>query len=213
MDAIKHAAEESLVGSTYSDRLVTSLKESGLVPGPASTHKIISHDFQPRTQLEVSFDGKAVDLGNLFRARECRVAPSVAFQGEDDTNPHATYTLMLVDPDAPTPEDPKYAFWRHWVMTGLQPLSGDSNLVAATKFPVTAYHPPDPKADSHPHRYLFLLFRESRPLDLSKDDIGGEEFEQRRSFHPAEAVSKFGLTLVGFNWMKCAADDWSEGSI
>lgn len=66
------------------------------------------------------------------------------------------------------------------------------------------------KHSSKPHRYLFLLFRESRPLDLTKDDIGGEEFEQRRSFQPAEAASKFGLTLVGVNWMKCAADDWSE---
>lgn len=54
---------------------------------------------------------------------------------------------MMVDPDAPTPDDPKYAFWRHWVMEGLQPLSGDNNLVAATKFPVTAYHPPGPKAE------------------------------------------------------------------
>lgn len=59
----------------------------------------------------------------------------------------ATYTLMMVDPDAPTPDDPKFAFWRHWIVTGLQPLSGDSSVVAATKFPVTGYHPPGPKAE------------------------------------------------------------------
>lgn len=54
---------------------------------------------------------------------------------------------MMVDPDAPTPDDPKFAFWRHWIVTGLQPLSGDSSVVAATKFPVTGYHPPGPKAE------------------------------------------------------------------
>lgn len=59
----------------------------------------------------------------------------------------ATYTLMMIDPDAPTPDDPKFAFWRHWVVTGLRPLSGDSSVVAATKFPATEYHPPGPKAE------------------------------------------------------------------
>lgn len=63
---------------------------------------------------------------------------------------------------------------------------------------------------SKPHRYLFLLYRELAPLDLKKDDVGGEEFVQRRSFKPAELAKKLGLTLVGVNWMKCAADDWKE---
>lgn len=52
---------------------------------------------------------------------------------------------MLVDPDAPTPDDPKFAFWRHWVVTGLQPLSGDSGQVAETKPPITKYLAPGPK--------------------------------------------------------------------
>lgn len=57
-----------------------------------------------------------------------------------------SYTLMLVDPDAPTPDDPKFAFWRHWIITGLEPLGGggEGNVVAATKPAATAYHPPGP---------------------------------------------------------------------
>lgn len=54
---------------------------------------------------------------------------------------------MLVDPDAPTPDDPKFAFWRHWVVSGLQPLSGDSGEVAATKRPITKYLAPGPKEE------------------------------------------------------------------
>lgn len=84
MDTIKQTVE-SLVGTSYSDRVVGSLKDAELVPGPAATHKVIPQDFQPRTQLDISFAGKAVDLGNLFRATECRVAPSVAFKGEVST--------------------------------------------------------------------------------------------------------------------------------
>lgn len=63
---------------------------------------------------------------------------------------------------------------------------------------------------SKPHRYLFVLFREPvlNGLDLKPEDVGGEEFTQRRSFKPVEFAKKHGLELVGVNWMKVAADDW-----
>lgn len=63
---------------------------------------------------------------------------------------------------------------------------------------------------SKPHRYLFLLFREPQSLTLTKEDVGGEEFVQRRSFDPATFVSKNGLQLVGVNWMLGAGDGWTE---
>ena len=48
---------------------------------------------------------------------------------------------MLVDPDAPTPEDPKYAFWRHWIQGGLEPGVWPPAHQAA----VTSYLAPGPK--------------------------------------------------------------------
>lgn len=63
---------------------------------------------------------------------------------------------------------------------------------------------------SKPHRYLFLLFREPDGLALSKSDVGGEEFVQRRSFEASDWVRKHGLTLVGMNWMLGAGDGWKE---
>ncbi|KDN62999.1 putative phosphatidylethanolamine-binding protein [Colletotrichum sublineola] len=63
---------------------------------------------------------------------------------------------------------------------------------------------------SKPHRYLFLLYREPQGLDLKKEDVGGEEFVQRRSWKPAEFAEKHGLKLVGVNWMTCAGDGWTE---
>ncbi|EAQ87434.1 hypothetical protein CHGG_04053 [Chaetomium globosum CBS 148.51] len=35
-------------------------------------------------------------------------------------------TLLLIDPDAPTPDDPKFAYWRHWVVTGIPAPSAGS---------------------------------------------------------------------------------------
>lgn len=66
------------------------------------------------------------------------------------------------------------------------------------------------RVSSKPHRYLFLLFREPARLSLTKEDVGGEEFVERRSFKPVEFARKHGLELVGMNWMTCAGDGWTK---
>jgi len=62
---------------------------------------------------------------------------------------------------------------------------------------------------STPHRYLFLLYREPENFALSKEDVGGEEFVDRRSFNAVDWVRKNGLELVGLNWMLGAGDGWN----
>ncbi|KAG2005315.1 hypothetical protein GB937_008858 [Aspergillus fischeri] len=187
---------------SHTQQLTQSLAQANLTPGLLP---FLPPDFKPTTQLHVSFNNKPVSLGNLFRASECKTAPSVSFSKEENNQPSSTsYTLLLVDPDAPTPDDPKFAFWRHWVVSGLKAEEGDSGTA------VTEYLGPGPKDDSRPHRYLFLLFREPEGFALTKEDVGGEEFTARRSFKVAEWVERHGLELVGVNWMLGAGDGWTE---
>ncbi|KAL4812431.1 phosphatidylethanolamine-binding protein [Aspergillus spinulosporus] len=188
----------------HAQALATSLSQAALVPGSAP---LIPDDFKPTTELSISFGEKAVSLGNLFRVSEVKSAPTVSFVKEEQSPESHLYTLLLVDPDAPTPDDPKFAYWRHWVVSGLTASQGISAESAKT---LTEYLGPGPKDDSRPHRYLFLLFREPEGLALSKEDVGGEEFVQRRSFQAAEWVQKHGLVLVGVNWMLGAGDGWTE---
>ncbi|KAJ8119314.1 hypothetical protein ONZ43_g3711 [Nemania bipapillata] len=185
--------------------LTASLATANLAPGSAAS--LIGEGFRPTTKLEVNFGERVVELGNFFRAGECKQAPKLAFAPEADAPEGASYILVLTDPDAPTPDDPKFAFWRHWVLSGLRPLGVDTAVAASE---LTAYLGPGPKDDSKPHRYLFLLYREPEGLSLSKKDVGGEEFVQRRSFKPAEFAGRHGLRLVGVNWMYCAGDGWTE---
>ncbi|KAH6962671.1 phosphatidylethanolamine-binding protein [Ilyonectria sp. MPI-CAGE-AT-0026] len=188
--------------------LASSLEQAKLVPGSAAS--IIPQDFKPTTELSVKFNGRSLDLGNLFRSSECKSAPSISFSAEVDATSQASYLLLLVDPDAPTPDDPKFAFWRHWVLPGLQVAGGEVQTVTQTKDALTEYLGPGPKDDSKPHRYLFLLFREPVGLSLAKEDVGGEEFVQRRSFEPTTFIEKNQLQLVGLNWMLGAGDGWKE---
>uniref|UniRef100_A0A0B7K6D1 Phosphatidylethanolamine-binding protein n=1 Tax=Bionectria ochroleuca TaxID=29856 RepID=A0A0B7K6D1_BIOOC len=168
-----------MVLEEYTLALASSLEKANLVPGSAAS--LIPQGFKPTTKLNITYGDRPLDLGNLFRVTEVKTAPSVSFPSEDGAPDGASYLLLLVDPDAPTPDDPKFAFWRHWM-----------------------------RRSSKPHRYLFLLFREPKGLDLTKEDVGGEEFVQRRSFDPAAFVSKYGLNLVSVNWMLGAGDGWSE---
>lgn len=65
---------------THGERLPQTLSDAKLVPGPAA--ELIPEGFRPTTKLEISYDGKAVDLGNLFRVRETKVQPVISFQRE-----------------------------------------------------------------------------------------------------------------------------------
>jgi len=56
------------------------LAEAGLVPGPAAS--LVPKDFSPSTQLAIKFGDRLIELGTLFRASECKAAPSVTFAPE-----------------------------------------------------------------------------------------------------------------------------------
>ncbi|PVH98117.1 phosphatidylethanolamine-binding protein [Periconia macrospinosa] len=183
--------------------LLSSLSSASLLPSP-----VIPSTFKPTVQLSVSFNETPVAAGNLFRASTCKVAPEVTFTPESGVGSATKYTFILIDPDAPTPDDPKFAYWRHWVVSS---ISGSGHDVAKNGQVLTEYLGPGPKDDSKPHRYLFLLYREPEYLKgLTKEDVGGEEFVQRRSFGAKEWVEKHGLELVGVNWMLVAGDGWKE---
>lgn len=65
---------------THAEALASSLAKANLVPGSAAG--LIPDGFKPTTKLEVTFGSKTLDLGNFFRAGECKVPPSISFQAE-----------------------------------------------------------------------------------------------------------------------------------
>lgn len=72
--------------------LSTSLSSAHLVPGPAEA--LIPPAFKPTTRLSISFDGKDVELGNLFRVSEVKLAPFVSFEAE--VSPFQPHSLSNV---------------------------------------------------------------------------------------------------------------------
>lgn len=66
--------------SIFSQALASSLAEAKLVPGSAEA--LIPRVFTPTTRLGVSFEGRDVQLGSLFRVSEVKQAPFVSFEAE-----------------------------------------------------------------------------------------------------------------------------------
>ncbi|KAG8441135.1 hypothetical protein GDO86_006761 [Hymenochirus boettgeri] len=65
----------------------------------------------------------------------------------------------MVDPDAPSKDDPKYRMWRHWLVTeipGLQLIGGKE----LSGIDLTEYRRPTPPPGTGYHRYQFLLFNQ-----------------------------------------------------
>ncbi|KIJ34862.1 hypothetical protein M422DRAFT_263046 [Sphaerobolus stellatus SS14] len=128
--------------------------------------------------------------------------PSISFEAEGD-HPDATYTLLMTDADAPTASNPKFAYWRHWIVPGLRPGAIGANA-ASNRAELTQYVLPGKKDEGvEAHRYMFILFREP-PVDHSyhkaKRDPAKDEFEARRKFDAKAWIEESGLTRVGLVW-------------
>ena len=104
--------------------------------------------------------GAPVAEGALLGKAATRRAPSVSFVGR----PGARYTLVMVDPDAPSPTRPTNAEWLHWIAVNLSPsdapYSGGKGgkKGGGTATEVVKYAGPGPPAGAH--RYMLVLFEQ-----------------------------------------------------
>ncbi|KAI0329364.1 PEBP-like protein [Cubamyces sp. BRFM 1775] len=188
--------------------ILSALKREQIIPDvlPEST-------FTPSVLFSVVFpNGAEVNLGNYMDVSETQDEPEIRFaalNGSWDDAGEASYTLAMLDPDAPSRADPIYRTFRHWVITGLKspPLTANSAeaLNALKTHPsTTPYRPPGPRPNSGLHRYIFLLFQEPASAEPFAVPQGAHEYgaalEERRSWSPVAFAEKYGLKLVGANY-------------
>ncbi|KAM9810948.1 phosphatidylethanolamine-binding protein 4 [Neosynchiropus ocellatus] len=79
------------------------------------------------------------------------------------------YTLVMVDPDAPSHIKPTSAAWRHWLVADIEGFDlKNGHLVGTT---LAAYYPPTPPRHTGFHRYQFLLFEQRSDMPVSLTDL------------------------------------------
>lgn len=198
-----------------------ALRKDGIIPD------VIPEDFRPSTLFSVSWpqSGAEAMLGNILTKTDTQLEPSVEITPLNSTD-GGTYTIAMLDPDAPSKQDPKFGPFRHWVTQGLRPPTTSEIVAAAstgrdlgdplteplsastTKPAITPYRPPGPGSGTGMHRYVFLLFKEpDTGYVVSEDAIErGSDLEQRRRWSATDFAKKHGLTLVGANYFLLSSE-------
>ncbi|KAK8914574.1 Protein HEADING DATE 3A [Platanthera zijinensis] len=120
---------------------------------PLAVGRIIGDVLDPFTRtatIVVTYGSTDVTNGKSFRPSQVVNQPRVQIRGSDPT---VFYTLVMVDPDAPTPSDPTLREYLHWLVTDIPGSTG-----ASFGQEVTCYESPRPNYGIH--RFVFVLFEQ-----------------------------------------------------
>ncbi|MQL85005.1 hypothetical protein Taro_017514 [Colocasia esculenta] len=99
--------------------------------------------------LRVIYNNREVTNGCEFKPSAIVKQPSVDVGGD---NMRMFYTLVMVDPDAPSPSNPSSREYLHWLVTNI-PATAD----ATDGNEIVPYESPRPNLGIH--RFVFVLFR------------------------------------------------------
>ncbi|XP_053319059.1 phosphatidylethanolamine-binding protein 4 [Spea bombifrons] len=111
--------------------------------------------------------------------------------------PDAKYTLIMVDPDAPSRSNPKHKFWRHWLVADIPGLVLSLGSLSSAKI-LSDYKRPTPPPSTGYHRYQFLLYLQppgsSPSLLPSEENLGSwdvDAFVLRNNLGSPVVTSQF----------------------
>ncbi|GMH05385.1 hypothetical protein Nepgr_007225 [Nepenthes gracilis] len=107
--------------------------------------------FVPTDEFTVSYGSKQVYNGCDIKPSATTERPHVQIHGA--RNPDHLFTLVMVDPDAPSPSEPKWREWLHWIVVDIP-----QGMDASNGKELEEYMGAQPPIGIH--RYVFALFRQ-----------------------------------------------------
>ncbi|KGN59303.1 protein MOTHER of FT and TFL1 [Cucumis sativus] len=124
--------------------------------------------FVPTATMSVYFNSKHVTNG-------CDIKPSLAVNPPRlviSGHPCDLYTLVMTDPDAPSPSEPHMREWVHWIIVD---IPGGANLTQGKE--IVPYSGPRPPIGIH--RYILLLFKQKGPIGMIDQPASRANFNTR----------------------------------
>ncbi|KAJ1282964.1 hypothetical protein BS78_03G091400 [Paspalum vaginatum] len=144
--------------------------------------------FVPSISMTVAYGPKDISNGCLLKPSATAAPPLVRISGRRND----LYTLIMTDPDAPSPSDPTMREYLHWIVTN---IPGGTD--ASKGEDVVEYMGPRPPVGIH--RYVMVLFEQ-------KTRVQAEAPEGRANFNTRAfaAAHELGLptAVVYFNSQK-----------
>ncbi|THU44471.1 hypothetical protein C4D60_Mb02t07730 [Musa balbisiana] len=116
-----------------------------------SERRDVLDPFVKSATLRVIYNNKELTNGSELKPSAVENEPRVEIRGRDMRN---LYTLVMVDPDAPSPSNPTEREHLHWLVTNIPETKN-----ASFGNEIVCYESPRPTAGIH--RFVFVLFRQS----------------------------------------------------
>lgn len=139
--------------------------------------------FTPSGLITVSYGANVeATLGNKLTPGQTQTRPEVhaTLSPTDSGNELAklsssdSYTLVVTDPDAPSRTDKTYSEYLHYLVTGIKLDFGPEGFAAPLDFDsakeVLKYEGPGPPPKTGWHRYVFILFKETKGAPTYEGD-------------------------------------------
>ncbi|CAN8016938.1 unnamed protein product [Ixodes persulcatus] len=125
--------------------LLGNFKQDGIVPD------LIPKAPTEGVKVHYPSSNAVAKMGNVIRKDDAAQAPTIEFKERRNN----LYTIMMLDPDAPSRRNPKHRSWVHWLIVNAE--SPETGRVDPDNV-IQSYKGPGPPAGSGPHRYVFLVF-------------------------------------------------------
>nr|AZL87174.1 flowering locus T-like 3 [Petunia x hybrida] len=151
--------------------------------------------FTRSVDLRVNYGNRDINNACGFRPSQVVMQPRVEIGGNDLRN---FYTLVMVDPDAPSPSNPNLREYLHWLVTDI-PATTDATFGNE----VVCYESPRPSMGIH--RFVFVLFRQ-----LGRETVYAPGW--RQNFNTRDFAELYNLNLpVAAVYFNCQREGGTGG--
>ncbi|PIN10407.1 Phosphatidylethanolamine binding protein [Handroanthus impetiginosus] len=165
---------------------------------PLVVGRVIGDVLDPFTrsiEVRVIYGNREVNNGSDLRPSQVINQPRVEIGGNDFRN---FYTLVLVDPDAPSPSNPHLKEYLHWLVTDIPATTG-----ANYGQEIVCYEGPRPSLGIH--RLVFVLFRQ-----LGRQSVDAPGW--RQNFNTRDFAELYNLgSPVAAVYFNCQRDNGTGG--
>jgi len=155
----------------------------------------------PEKYIHLSFDKKEIHAGEELTPTQVKSAPEVSYEN----SAKVYYTLLMVDPDAPSRQNNTLKWVKHWLVVN---IPGD-NVAKGT--PYAEYLGSGPPKGTGLHRYFFFLYQQREKLEFNEPKSGALSRDHRLKFNVKSFVQKYGLgEPIAANYFKAQWDQYVD---
>eukprot|EP01112_Ceratiomyxa_fruticulosa_P006645 TRINITY_DN174_c0_g1_i1.p1 TRINITY_DN174_c0_g1~~TRINITY_DN174_c0_g1_i1.p1 ORF type:complete len:214 (-),score=31.20 TRINITY_DN174_c0_g1_i1:256-897(-) len=150
--------------------------------------------------MSITFENNIdVNFGNEITPMQALNTP-VSVSWPLDPSKEELYTILCLDPDAPSREHPKYRCSVHWVCVNIPNCNINQGVNLAP------YGGPGPPSDT-PHRYIFAVYKQDRAVNLANPQLYAWSMRNRvgKSF---DGIINWLIQLGGANTFTLVAANW-----